>query len=431
MEAEATTVPGLSFATDLLFNVDAVHKHSERGLAVHSSLLGLLKGRVALEHYYAAELARLADAFKVDDDGSSLGAALASVKGQFRNVSAQHKSLAGSLDEDVLRPLDELFKTLTKKEATVAAATARVRKQTKALEDHFRKQHARMDRSFKDAAASYAQALEAGIPPRTIQQQFQADAGNNNSPRPPTSPIDSVKLVSWLLPNELQKKESLVGAAVKATESAEAARQECRQAYVGFEDARVAQFRSLQSLLTDYQHLAEHRITSISTGLRKHVVFESAALANLQYDWQMVTKPLDAVDADADLRVFILHHYRPVVPHMTVRDLCKVDTLPHPPRSHPFGLYDVTLRRYPLDTTGNTASVYGRLVTRDQRIFATEVKPATVPVVAAPIVAKAVQAAVACAIAAVKLENNHALKSPRDSDSDGRSESSESTHSAE
>ncbi|KDO18252.1 hypothetical protein SPRG_16373, partial [Saprolegnia parasitica CBS 223.65] len=242
--------------------------------------------------------------------------------------------------------------------------------------------------------------------------------------------IDSVKLVSWLLPNEHQKKESLAVAAARAVESAEAARSECRHAYAGFEDARIALYRSTQSILNDYQTISEHRSTQLTTSLRKHIVFESATLANLQYDWQMVAKPMEAVDVDADIRAFILHNYRPIVPHMTISDLCTTESpLPHPPRTKAFGLHDVTLRRYPLDTSGNRQSVYGWLVTRDQSIYEKDARPAAVPVVPSHAVAKAVQAALACVISTVAKPEDTAL--PDDKRDDDDRDSSESTHSTE
>ncbi|EQC29602.1 hypothetical protein SDRG_12609 [Saprolegnia diclina VS20] len=460
MDPVATTVPGLSFATDLLFNLDAVRKACGSGLSTHQGLLSLLKGRVQLELHYAAELTRLADQFKVDQDMadlhpssyvSSLNAALLSVKSQYVNASVQHKSLAASLDEDVYRPLNALYQSLAKKEQSTTSCMARVRKQAKALEENFRKQHAKMDKTFKEATMTYAQALEAGIAPRVIQEQVGNESSSSNNAledstsflgelfpkrRPTTTiasrnaSIDSVKLVSWLLPNEHQKKESLAVAAARAVESAEAARFECRQAYAGFEDARVALYRSTQSILNDYQTISEQRSTQLSTSLRKHIVFESATLANLQYDWQMVAKPLEAVDVDADLRAFILHNYRPIVPHMTIADLCTTETpLPHPPRTKAFGLHDVTLRRYPLDTCGNRQSVYGWLVTRDQSIYANDAKPAVVPVVSSHAVAKAVQAALACIIASVSKPEDTAV--PDDKRDDDDRESSESTHSTE
>ncbi|OQS05581.1 hypothetical protein THRCLA_02317, partial [Thraustotheca clavata] len=404
----------------------------------YQGLLTLLKGRIQLELYYAGEMARLADAFKVEnEDESTMFGALGSLKKQYHHISSQHKMLAVNLDEDIYQPLENLLKSLIKKEQQITTCTSRIRKQTKALEDHYRKQHSKMDKCFKEATTMYVQALESGISPLVIQHHyntylaenslpsspsFVVDGGNNaqedpsfftdlltprrrHTPRSPSTTLDSVKLVSWLLPNEQQKKDNLMVTAIKATEAADIARNECRQAYVGFEEARIALFRSMQSVLNDYQQIAENRFSAVANCLRKHVVFESASLANTQYDWQMVAKSMEGVDFNADIRTFILRQYRPAVAHMTIKDLCKVDHLPLPPLSTRFGLYDVTLRRYTMDKTGNTQSILGWLVTRDQSIHTKENASSTVPVVPSSVVAKAIQQTLACAIASISMPN--------------------------
>ncbi|RHY84540.1 hypothetical protein DYB35_010174 [Aphanomyces astaci] len=355
MEVARTTIPGLSFPTDLLFNLDAVRKHCTADLATHNACLSMLKGRMQLEHYYATELARLADQFKIDDEddsndpvgaehgaidgkrgaddddgdggndrtsrSSTLKEALRGLRAQYTNTSVQHKALAANLDEDVYQPMHTLYKYLVKKESKLTVCTTRVRKQTKAFEEHYRKQHIKFDKHFKDASTTYAQAMDVGIAREIIHNQYLAspvhlrphekhhpdkrttpppthsldpaatsDAvsspqhspelittiGTPAKPPPPSSPhitvsdgtgntsrprstsmsrstLDGTKLVSWLLPSGQQKKDNLLITSVKAIETAETSRHECRVAWNGFEDARVALFRSIQSILNDYQ----------------------------------------------------------------------------------------------------------------------------------------------------------------------------------
>ncbi|RHY10366.1 hypothetical protein DYB25_003973 [Aphanomyces astaci] len=446
MEVARTTIPGLSFPTDLLFNLDAVRKHCTADLATHNACLSMLKGRMQLEHYYATELARLADQFKIDDEddsndpvGAELGAidgkrgaddddgdggndrtsrsstlkeALRGLRAQYTNTSVQHKALAANLDEDVYQPMHTLYKYLVKKESKLTVCTTRVRKQTKAFEEHYRKQHIKFDKHFKDASTTYAQAMDVGIAREIIHNQYLAspvhlrphekhhpdkrttpppthsldpaatsDAvsspqhspelittigtpakppppssphitvsdGTGNTPRPRStsmsrSTLDGTKLVSWLLPSGQQKKDNLLITSVKAIETAETSRHECRVAWNGFEDARVALFRSIQSILNDYQR---------------------------------------------DIRAFIVANQRMVVPSMTVNDLCRADNLPLPPSSAPLVLADITTRKCPVDVTGNTHTVYGWLTTRSQSCQA----KGNLPLVVSTVTAKALLAA--------------------------------------
>lgn len=43
-------------------------------------------------------------------------------------------------------------------------------------------------------------------------------------------------------------------------------------------------------MLTDFQGCEEQLVSQAQDGMRKHVVFESSALANQQYDLQMLFK---------------------------------------------------------------------------------------------------------------------------------------------
>ncbi|KAF0694363.1 Aste57867_14774 [Aphanomyces stellatus] len=459
--ASRSMIHGLSFPTDLLFNLDAVRKHCTIGLTTHQACLAMLKGRIQLEQYYAAELARLADQFKVDADpsngdaegssprgspssgeraASTLHEALSRLKAQYMNTSVQHKALAANLDDEVYRPMDTLYKTLAKKESKLTVCTSRVRKQTKAFEDHYRKQHAKFDKHFREAAVTYAQAMDVGIAPEIIHYQYvsspvhdvvkAADTTTNKGPAPDatievTGPatahitisdikirhrsnsmtslgsagasrggLDGAKLVSWLLPSEQQKKDNLLLQSVKCIENAEVARRECRHAWLGFEEARIALFRSIQSILNDYQQMAEYKIANLTTSLRKHVIFESASLANGQYDWQMLAGVMEAVDADADLRHFILHHQRLVHPDMTVNDLCRSETLPLPPLAKAVEMTDITARRFPVDTRGNPTAVFGWLATRPPPSSSSGVDDDTsLPLVASSVTSQALLAA--------------------------------------
>ncbi|CAK4707803.1 unnamed protein product [Aphanomyces euteiches] len=470
----SSVIHGLSFPTDLLFNLEAVRKHCSASLATHQACLTMLKGRIQLEQYYASELARLADQFKIDCEASSvdsphattvastLDEALSGLKSQYMNTSVQHKALATNLDEEVYRPMEMLYKYLVKKESKLQVCTSRVRKQSKAFEDHYRKHQIKFDKQFRDASTTYAQAMEAGIAPEIIQCQYtsspvhwetkpvvktsfqldsprakdtsmgEAKARSNSFSARSSGGLDSSKLVSWLLPNEQQKKDNTLLAAVKSIENAEVARQECRQAWLAFEEARIALFRSIQSILNDYQvspgaatplivllkYVAEYRISNLTTSLRKHVIFASSSLANTQYDWQMLAPVMEAIDAESDIRAFILTHQRLVLPQMTVNDLCRSDSLPLPPISKSIQIADITSRKFPHDKVGNINTVFGWLATRSREMHYTS--DSVMPVVASTAAAKALLAALE-----LKVEQNEDKHPEVDIDEPGKTQSND------
>ncbi|CAN0473343.1 unnamed protein product, partial [Discosporangium mesarthrocarpum] len=57
--------------------------------------------------------------------------------------------------------------------------------------------------------------------------------------------------------------------------------------------------------MTEFQSCEERLISEVQDGLRRHVVFESSALANQQYDLQMLFKVMEAMSVENDLRAFI------------------------------------------------------------------------------------------------------------------------------
>lgn len=104
------TIPHMSFATDLLFNFDAVQAQSAQGTATQQSLMQLLKSRIALERTYANELSKMAQQSQVDElEHGSLRLALGSLRAQYVNSSVQHRALANSLEEDVLKPIENMY----------------------------------------------------------------------------------------------------------------------------------------------------------------------------------------------------------------------------------------------------------------------------------------------------------------------------------
>ncbi|TYZ57571.1 hypothetical protein PybrP1_009186 [[Pythium] brassicae (nom. inval.)] len=376
--ARGVSIPHLSFATDLLFNLEDVKLHCNQGLSTQSQLVAMLRSRVALEKHYANELMRLAQQSQLEElERGTTREALGKLKAQYLNTSVQHRVLAESLEEDVLKPIEELHAINSQKAQHLHKTLNGMKKQAKAQEDAYRKDFGAFEKQFRETAATFAAAMDAGFSSTAIELQYhqqlmqhqtEADpqyAGDATSSKPKGAVAlqssfnnNSQKLVNWLLASDQHRKDNLCSSAANALES------------------RIDMYRALQSVMTDYQHIAEERIANFTTNLRKHVIFESSALANEQYDWQMIAGKIESVDAESDLRDYILiHHHLHDLPSMTVSDLCysplATAILPsptakpcHPLKRVPIEIGDVAMRRIPLDYDGNQESLAQILVTR-------------------------------------------------------------------
>lgn len=100
----------VTFATDLLFNLDDVRADCASGLAAHGNLVTMLKGRINLERTYAQELSKMARYSNFDEmEHGTMKNAMASLRAQYLNTSVQHQQLAKNLEEDVLKPIEILY----------------------------------------------------------------------------------------------------------------------------------------------------------------------------------------------------------------------------------------------------------------------------------------------------------------------------------
>jgi hypothetical protein len=89
----------------------------------------------------------------------------------------------------------------------------------------------------------------------------------------------------------------------------------------------------------------------------------------------MIASKIENVDFEGDIREFILSHQAPVLPGMSLNDLCntsgKINTLsptskscPCPPKRDHLEIGDLAVRRMPMDKEGNQARLEELLLTR-------------------------------------------------------------------
>ncbi|TDH66852.1 hypothetical protein CCR75_003121 [Bremia lactucae] len=388
----ATKLPlDLAFATDLLFNLDDVRAACASGLRAHGNLMTMLKSRINLEKTYAQELSKMARCAHIDElENSSMKNAMVSVKSQYLNTSVQHQQLANNLEEDVLRPIENLYELNSQKAQTLSRRLNHAKKCVEFQEDIYRKDFSAFDKCFREASASFSAAMESGFssalletryyqyilqmealdsPDKTSLSSALASRARRSSGAAALRSINNHKLKSWLLSiSDTNRKEDLANHSVKHMAAAENARRKCQQTWQGVEMSRIRMYRAVQAVLADYQHLAEARIDTIAISLRKHVVFASSALANEQYDWQALAQKLEDIDVQGDIVNFIqttrgdIGRF-PNLASLTVSDLCNNTNQPlmvspsmrpcQPLRKSCLKIQDISTKKVPIDYDGN------------------------------------------------------------------------------
>ncbi|RLN90596.1 hypothetical protein BBJ28_00007962, partial [Nothophytophthora sp. Chile5] len=255
MDSTAMSIPDLSFATDLLFNLDDVRADCAAGLATHSSLVVLLKSRISLERTYAQELSKMARYSRLEEaEHGTMKEALGALKAQYLNTSVQHNLLAKNLEEDVLRPIETLYAHNSQKTQSLARRIHGIKK------EHFR-----------DASAAFSAAMASGFSSTSLECQYHHRLSQMERGECPSNNVTSThakqsgtvalkalnnnshKLVNWLRSSEQHRKEHLANNAVKVLETAEMSRRKCRQSWQEVEEGRNEMCVAIQSVLTDYQ----------------------------------------------------------------------------------------------------------------------------------------------------------------------------------
>ncbi|GMF13348.1 unnamed protein product [Phytophthora lilii] len=324
----------LSFAADLLFNLDDVRADCASGLTAHGNLVTMLRNRVNLERTYAHELSKMAKYSRLDEmEHGSMKNALASLRAQYLNASVQHQQLAKNLEEDVLKPIEALYEYNSQKEQSLNRRISHIKKEAKVQEDAYRKDYSVFDKNFREASASFSAAMDSGFSSTLLEDQYhrrisQIEAGDSpakvqsstalttrsdkSSGTVALKTINNHKLVSWLLSSENHRKEGVANNTVK---------------------------------------------------LMEHVVFAASSLANEQ----VVAPKFEKVDVKSDIHDFIHstrgNKDRVLLSAMTVNDLCNDTTrsLLASPSSKPcrplrktcLEIRDISSRKVPFDYDGN------------------------------------------------------------------------------
>ena len=357
-----TSVDGLSFATDLLFNVEQVEDKCRFDVKEMDALLTMMKARVALEKHYATELNKLAEScgLAIFSTGTMQNSML-QLTAQYKNTSIQHKQYAQSIQEDVVVILEQEFKSKSKLVSELSNNAARLSREGKAKEDAYRKSFKLLDRRFNDAVAIVSNTMEdSRVTKEELEEKFKQHAFKQ---RKETSG-NNQRLVGWLLSDGKSDDEL-----ARAFWNAEFCRQNVLKDWKQLEMARREQYRTIQTVLNDYQELSLKTNACIESCVRKKVVYESSLLANLQYDWQRLSQVFETMDPEQDLVEFINATQTMMVRESwSLQTLCEraaIEPLPNPPEAKPLTIEQICNKTLPRQVKGASKPLKGFIVTRD------------------------------------------------------------------
>lgn len=143
---------------------------------------------------------------------------------------------------------------------------------------------------------------------RPFSSPFSKRSTSSDSTAPSedgVSPSQGSKLVHWLLPTDEERKHELTATATQNLLNAELARRACWDAWK--EIAEMSHNGAIEYMhaLADFQTLEEECINNMQDHLKKMTVFECSAVANQQYDLQMLFKVLESISCSKDLVSFL------------------------------------------------------------------------------------------------------------------------------
>ncbi|CEG36394.1 FCH domain [Plasmopara halstedii] len=268
-----------AFATDLLFNLNDVRAACASGLIAHGNLVTMLKSRIHLERTYAQELSKMTRFAHFDErESGTMQHAMASLRAQYLNTSVQHRQLATNLEEEVLNPIEKLYESNSRRAQSLTRRMNHAKKDVKIQEDAYRKDYSAFDKTFKEASASFAAAMDSGFSSTLLETRYHHSLSHIQEVDSPVKTnfasviatrtqrasgaaalrsINNHKIVNWLLPSsEMHRKEDLANTTVKLMTAAESARRKCQQTWRDVEIHRIRMCRAFQLMLADYQAVA-------------------------------------------------------------------------------------------------------------------------------------------------------------------------------
>jgi len=359
-DQEPLVAPGPCYATHL--DVSAAQTRARETVEAVRHCARAAAELRAVEEQYARGLKKVASTLEgAAGPGKGVRGACAAAAAMLTSASAVHATLAKSLATDVEAPLEQSRVAVRKAQSDGAARAQAAHRAVKAADDRYRRAASRLKAHARDATATEAAKPAPG-----------AGSGLDGAEAPPEKPRASI-YARYLAP---------------AKDDAAQARQDC--------DARWSELRiesrksalEAQRLLTAYQASDEAAVETCVDALRK-VGVHQAAFSTRNYDLAQLTRALDACDALADVRAFVVEERRRETTDdesVNVLRLCQPET-----SQVGRALGSVFVRRSPVDDVLASPSAVADASTA---AVADDVRYVTLPVRAG---AGAVASAAACA----------------------------------
>lgn len=311
---------GLSFATDLWSDLKSVQRRSVETQAEYGDLVKAMKELAAVEESYGVGLRRVASYLRGSSDGDDgVLDALGALRSNLNHSAEMHVQLSTSIATEVAGPLNRAKVEAQSCGKALASRCATASRQIKSADDRYRKAASRSVQLMVEEksgleAASAAGATEEELlkepasPPAPKKESSSAYYFNRlnslgSSVRSSKSGEKSIE--QWLLPNENEKRETLISTAITARAEASKAREAAEVAWKDLGRDAKACLLEAQRVLSEFQQIEETAVADLRDALRKLCVFESSALSNRHYDLQALARVLDDVDSSTELVRFI------------------------------------------------------------------------------------------------------------------------------
>ena len=302
--ATVSSDEGVSFATDLVHHLAAVRRKTETSGKVCDEFLAMLASRARVEEAYAKNLRKCASSFAPSTTpDSTLNEAMEALRGDLLNKAVQHEVLAKSILREVSAPTAEVRGQLAAETRDLSQKFLKAQKDLKTQEERYRALQAKYERAWHIACDRCGDARAAGVRVGSSDRPTGPAAG---AAATASAPIETMgALTQWLLPTEGERRMQLGQVAEDSMVAAEDARSHAQRGWEAFAAAQQRGAFALQRCLAEHQRFEEGFSDAVRDGMRSMVVFESSALANSQYDLQMLMPCCDAVDKARDIAQFV------------------------------------------------------------------------------------------------------------------------------
>lgn len=341
------------FSIDCIRSFDAVKDLVQASVKACDDCLLIIRARASAEEAHSKNLARISLMEWQYCKGSTLQDSMDQFKSDMNHKANQHHILAENFIIDIYEPIAALKNQLVSRQKSLLSQCSSMQKEIQRQEQNYRRSWSKYDKSYREAHGYWVECKAAGVSepvltPSMFEEREVTSSGSPNAPNqveqlrttvvssaggflsqalPPStfSALASTtkngkELLSWAIQNTATslagwtESGDLRTAAVQQLQNAERCRRVCLDCWRQLVQSDRKFSVQIQILLTKFQGMVETFLILMQDHLRKLVILESSAIANLQYDLQMLFKVFESTSPERDLLVFMSDNqsrYRP------------------------------------------------------------------------------------------------------------------------